>query len=199
MEETRIGDFSQPLVPKPAAPVVTGETKGRMEAAEQSLESEANEAEAALKPLKSFEEKLKDAGVTKEQAADIIDAVLMKGHWTDTIKVTSRISVKLRTRSARDIRRIQDYLEVHRPVYDTHYTEIQGRMMLAASLEQLGSDKLPFPGKEVKAEEYEKAFQERVNYIENLADPILRLLFLKLWTFDEKIRTVLSEGTIENF
>jgi len=199
MEETRIGDFSQPLVPKPVTKAATGDTKVRMEAAEQSLESEARDAEAALKPLKSYEEKLKEAGVTKDEAADIIDSVLMKGFWSETIKITARISIKLRTRSARDVRRIQDYLEVHRPVYDTHYTEIMGRMTLAASLEQLGTDKLPFPGKDAKNEDYEKAFQERGNYIEGLADPILRLLFLKLWAFDEKIRAVLAEGTIENF
>lgn len=199
MEETRIGDFSKPLVEKPAAASATGDTKVRLEAAEQNLESEANAAEAALKPLKSYEERLKEAGVTKEQAAEIIDAVLMKGYWSESIKITERIKLRLRTRSARDIRRIQDHLEVQRPVYDTHYTEITGRMSLAASLESLGSDKFTFPGKDAKPEEYETAFQARVNYIENLADPILRMLFLKLWTFDEKIRVVLSEGVIENF
>jgi hypothetical protein len=199
MEETRIGDFSKPLVEKPAAAGATGDTKVRLEAAEQNLEAEANTAEAALKPLKSYEERLKEAGVTKEQAAEIIDAVIMKGHWSEPIKITERIKLRLRTRSARDIRRIQDHLEVQRPIYDAHYTEIMGRMSLAASLESLGADKFTFPGKDAKSEEYEAAFQARVNYIENLADPTLRLLFLKLWTFDEKIRVVLSEGVIENF
>lgn len=198
MEETRIGDFSKPLVEKPAAGA-TGDTKARLETAEQSLETEANTAEAALKPLKSYEERLKEAGVTKEQAADIIDAVIMKGYWSEPIKITQRVVLRLRTRSARDTRRIQDHLEVQRPVYEAHYTEVLGRMSLAASLEALGADKFAFPGKESKAEEYEAAFQTRVSYIENLADPILRLLFMKLWTFDEKIRVVLSEGTIENF
>jgi hypothetical protein len=199
MEETRIGDFSKPLVDKPAAAGATGDTKVRLEAAEQSLETEANAAEAALKPIKSFEDKLKEVKVTKEQAADIIDSVLMKGYWSETVPVTSRINLKLRTRSARDVRRIQDYLEVHRPVYDAHYQEIMGRMTLAASLEQFGKDVFSFPGKEAKPEDYEDAFQKRAQYIEGLADPALRLLFMKLWTFDEKIRVVLSEGTIENF
>jgi hypothetical protein len=198
MEETRIGDFSQPLVQKAAA-TATGDTKVRLEAAEQSLETEAQDAEAALKPLKSFEERLKDVSVTKEQAADIIDAVIMKGAWSETFKITSRISVRLRTRSARDTRRIQDYLEAQRPLFDAHYQEILGRMTLAASLEQLGPDKFSFPGKDAKNEDYEEAFQKRAQYVEGLADPVLRLLFMKLWTFDEKIRVVLSEGTVENF
>ena len=195
MEETRIGDFSQPLVkPAPASP-----TKERLESAEKNLDAQAEGAEAALKPLQTYEDKLKEAGVAKEQAAEIIDSVLMKGYWAETVKISQRISVKLRTRSARDTRRIQDHLEVQRPVYDAHYTEILGRMTLAASLEQLGTDRFNFPGKDAKNEDYENAFQERVRYIENLADPVLRLLFLKLWKFDEKIRIVLSEGTIENF
>lgn len=199
MEETRIGDFSTPLIAKPAAANATGDTKVRLEAAEQNLESEANAAEAALKPLKSYEERLKEVKVTKEQAADIIDSVLMKGFWSETVPVTSRINLRLRTRSARDTRRIQDYLEVARPQYDAHYNEILSRMTLAASLEQFGKDVFTFPGKDAKTEEYEEAFHKRSQYIESLADPALRLLFMKLWTFDEKIRVILSEGTIENF
>lgn len=199
MEETQIGDFSKPLIGKPTTASAAGDTKVRLEAAEQNLESEANAAEAALKPLKSYEARLEEVKVTKEQAADIIDAVLMKGYWSETISVTSRINLKLRTRSARDTRRIQDYLEVARPQYDAHYNEILSRMTLAASLEQFGKDVFAFPGKEAKTEDYEEAFQKRSQYIESLADPALRLLFMKLWTFDEKIRVVLSEGTIENF
>lgn len=199
-EEIKIGDFSKPLVEmKPAAQPGESPSKARLETAENSLEAEAQSAEAALKPIKSYEERLKEAGVTKEQAADIIDAVIMKGYWSEPVKVTSRISVTLRTRSARDVRRIQDYLEVQRPVYDNHYSEILGRMMLAASLEKLGKDSFSFPGKDAKDNEYETAFQQRATYIENLADPVLRLLLLKLWAFDEKIRTVLAEGTVENF
>lgn len=199
-EEIKIGDFSKPLVEmKPAAQPGESPSKARLESAESNLEAEAQNAEAALKPIKSYEDRLKEAGVTKDQAAEIIDSVIMKGYWSEPIKVTSRISVTLRTRSARDVRRIQDYLEVQRPVYDVHYNEILSRMTLAASLEKLGKDTFSFPGKDAKDGDYESAFQQRATYIENLADPVLRLLFLKLWTFDEKIRAVLAEGTVENF
>ena len=199
-EEIKIGDFSKPLVEmKPGAQPGESPSKARLESAEHNLEAEAQSAEAALKPIKSYEDRLKEANITKEQAAEIIDAVIMKGFWSEPIKITSRISVVLRTRSARDVRRIQDYLEVQRPVYDTHYNEILSRMTLAASLERLGKDGFTFPGKEAKDADYENAFQQRAAYIENLADPVLRLLFLKLWAFDEKIRAVLAEGTVENF
>ena len=199
-EEIKIGDFSKPLVEmKPGAQPGESPSKARLESAESSLEAEAQNAEAALKPIKSYEDRLKEAGVTKDQAADIIDSVIMKGYWSESIKVTNRISVTLRTRSARDVRRIQNYLEVQRQVYDVHYNEILSRMTLAASLEALGKDLFSFPGKDAKDVDYENAFQQRATYIENLADPVLRLLFLKLWTFDEKIRAVLAEGTVENF
>lgn len=197
MEEVKIGDFSQPIIPKNK--VDASPTKDRLDAAEKNLDAQAESAEAALKPIKAFEEKLKEAGVTKEQAAEIVDAVLMKGFYAEDVPLTKRISVRLRTRSARDTKRIQDYLEAQRPVYDAHYQEILARMTLASTLEKLGKDTLPFPGKDAKPDDYEQAFRARAEYVENLADPVLRLLFQKLWDFDKKIFAVLSEGTIENF
>jgi hypothetical protein len=45
----------------------------------------------------------------------------------------------------------------------------------------------------------EKAFQERVAYVDNMADPTLRILMQRLVKFDRMISAVLEEGSIENF
>lgn len=199
-DDFTIGDFKTPLIPPKAnAPAPQGSpAQERLEGAEQQLEGKAKAAEKELAPLQAYEERLKDLGVTREEAANIIDSVLLKGAYAEDIKLTASVKMRLRTRTAKDIRRIQEYLEVAKPLYDNHYQEILNRMCLAASLERFGADTMAFVGKGAKAEDYEKAFQDRLAYIEALPDPTLRLLFSKLYRFDTKIRVVLEEGAIEN-
>lgn len=193
--EIRIGDFSKPLVEGKK----TGVTEAKLDAAEQRLEAEATQAEKAAAPLKSYEERLKEAGIAKDEAAKIVDDVLMKGSYSEEIPVTKRINVRFRTRLARDTQRIQEFLEVARPQYDNHYSEILGRYCLAASLEAFGHDRFEHPKKDASRETIEKLFQDRLMFCENLADPVLRLLLVKLYKFDNKVRVALEEGAIENF
>lgn len=201
-DDLRIGDFSRPTVdpPKagPAAPA--SPTKDALDKAEARLEEAASKDEEALKPMAAFEEKLKAAGLTKEKAAEIVDAVLLQGYYSETIKITSNIFLKLRTRNARDIKRIQEMLEAQRFTLDSHYTEMWGRLLLAASIESFGKDKFDHPSPRKEAYDVvEKAFIERVNYIDSLPDPALRVLLQKLWKFDNRVSVAIEEGSIENF
>lgn len=202
-DPARIGDFSRPpvdLPKKPAAAVPPSPTKDALEAAEARLDEETSKDEEALKPMASFEEKLKAAGLTREKAAEIVDAVLLKGFYSETIKVTSTVAVRLRTRNARDIRRIQEMLEAQRFTIDAHYSEAWSRLLLAASLEAFGKDTFTHPSpRKDKFEDIEKAFQDRVAYVDALPDPALRVLQAKLWKFDNRVAVALEEGTIENF
>ncbi len=149
--------------------------------------------------MQSYEDRLKEVGVSKEAAAVIIDDVLMKGAHSEDIALTPRIKLRLRTRTARDIRRIQEYLEASNPKFENHYQEILSRMSLASSLESFGKDQFAFPGRNDTNTNIEQAFANRLSYVEALPDPTLRLLFAKLWKFDNKVRVVLEEGAIENF
>lgn len=197
-DDVRIGDFTRPTVdpPKPT----TGQTKEKLEALEIQLDAEASKDEATLKPMASYEEKLKEAGLTREKAAEIIDAVLLKGFYAEDIKVTSKVKVRLRTRNARDTKRAQEILEAQRFTIDAHYSESWSRLLLAASLEQFGDDKFVHPNpRKDSYETTEKAFQERIAYVEGLPDPALRVLFGKLWKFDNRVSVALEEGSIENF
>jgi hypothetical protein len=59
---------------------------------------------------------------------------------------------------------------------------------------------LPHPqGCKVSYEETEKAFQERIAYVDGMSDPAMRVMFIKLAKFDRMISTALEEGSIENF
>jgi len=197
-EEVRIGDFSRPVVP-PKKAAQSSPTADKLTEAETALKTEADETEKKIKPLETYEERLKEVGVTKEQAAFIVDEVLLKGCYSEEISLTSRVSVKFRTRLYRDTQRMQSYLEVSRPTYEAHYSEIVFKYSLAAALEKFGADVFKHPTKASTGDEIEKSFQTRLTYVENLPDITLRLLYTKLGRFDRKIRVCLEEGAIENF
>lgn len=194
-QDTRIGDFSRPLAAKtPASPV-----KEALDDAERALSAEVKSVEAELRPMASYEEKLKEAGITREEAARVIDDVLMRGYYAEDVKITRSIRARFRTRNARDIRRAQDQIELARPTYEAHYQEILSRHLLAASLEQFGNDKLRHPDRRASQDDVEKAFADRLSYVDTLSDPALRLLMTKLVAFDRKVSVVLEEGALESF
>lgn len=191
---TSIGDFSRPLVEQPASP-----TEAALRKAEDQLDEASQRDEAALKPMTSYEDKLKEVGLTKNKASDIIDAVLIKGFYSEDIRITSKVKARFRTRNSRDTRRAQEILESQRISYDTHYNEVLSRLLLASSLEQFGNDKLSHPERKSSQEDIEKQFQERVAYVDSMPDPALRILMTQLAKFDRMVSTALSEGCVENF
>lgn len=194
IDDLRIGDFSKPLTDSPKSP-----TKESLDTIEKKISTDIDKDEAALRPMSSFEDKLKKEGLTREEAADIIDAVLLKGHYAEDVKITSRVKARFRTRTSRDTKRAQEMIEVQRLTYDVHYNEILSRLLLAASLERFGDDVLPHPPRSAKQEELEKAFQARLEYVNTMADPALRILMSKLAKFDRRVAASLEEGSIENF
>lgn len=191
-EELRIGDFSTPVAPQ-------SPTKDALEKAESRLDAEARRDEATLKPMQSYQERLAAVKVSREEAAEIVDSVLLKGHYSKDYAITQTIKARFRTRGARDTRRAQDMLENMRLTISAHYNEMLSRFLLAASLERFGDDKLEHAPRGANNDEHERAFMARLNYVESLSDPALRVLFDKLRIFDVMISTVLEEGTIENF
>jgi len=196
-DDARIGDFTRPVVDPPktgASP-----TKDALDRAEQNLEDSVQKDEATLKPMISYEERLKEIGVTKAKAAEIIDAVLLKGFYAEDVQITKSIKARFRTRNARDTRRAQEQIEAQRLTYDVHYSEMLARLLLASSLERFGDDKLTHVMKGTKNDDVEKAFFNRMSYVESLSDPAMRLLITKLAKFDRMIGIVLEEGAIENF
>lgn len=207
-DDVRIGDFSKPLVsgvpglPSSATtPVLAPKPPAaeRLEGVERQIEADAQRDEAALKPMQSYEERLARLKISREQAAEIIDGVLLKGFWAETVQISKRVTVRLRTRTARDTRRAQERIEMLKLSYEIHYGEMMARYLLAASLEACGNDKFDHPSRLDNEEAIEHAYLQRYRYVETLPDPTLRILFTKLRAFDEKIATVLEEGSIENF
>ena len=193
IDEPRIGDFTQPVVPQRSP------AEEALKAAEKTFDEAAQKDEATLAPMESYEQRLKEIGVSRAKAAQIIDAVLLKGHYAEDIPLTKNVKVRLRTRSARDTKRAQDMLESQRLTYQSHYHELMARYLLAAMIEVVGETKFAHPGRNAKPEEIEEAYRTRLSFVEDMPDPTLRILFSKMTKFDHMIAVVLEEGSIENF
>lgn len=194
--EPRIGDFSQPVVPPPLS---RSPVEDSLKAAERAHDEAAQRDEAALGPMVAYEKRLEKNGISRAKAAEIVDAVLLKGYYAEDITVTKGISVRLRTRAARDTQRAQAMIENLRLTYDKHYHDVMGRYILAASLEKFGADSFAHPQKGTKPDEVEAMYRQRLDYVESLGEPALLLLLQKLAKFDTMIIVVLEEGAIENF
>ena len=109
-DEVRIGDFSKPVGEMLSGGVSSSPVKEKLDAAEKQLDDKATVAEATLRPMQTYEDRLREVGVTREEAARIIDAVLLRGFYSEEIPITKSISLRLRTRTARDTKRIQEEL-----------------------------------------------------------------------------------------
>ena len=202
--ETSIGDFERPIVPAPKAqpkapPKAEGPAPAALDAAEQKIVEEVAETEKVLSPLEAYEAKLKKAGLTVDTARAIFDDLLQKGYWTEEVQFSARTKVRFRSRQYADTERFQEHVEQVRPQYESHYNELLFKYSLAASLEQFGATRFEFPKTSDSAEQIEKLFQRRLEFVMRLPDAMVRLLYAKLGRFDEKVRAVMEEGATENF
>lgn len=205
MDEMRIGDFSKPVVPTaPAAPAKTAApvpAKVPVDPEDAAIGAEVKAIEAELRPMQSYEEQLREIGVSKDEAARIIDAILRKGFWSEEISITKSIKARFRTRNARDRSRAISYIETARPMYEAHVQEMMNKQLLAASLESFADDKfVHLDARTAKAEDIETAFETRFRFVDGvISDPALNLLLRHFHKFDQKIRIVMQEGAVENF
>lgn len=197
-----IGDFSKPLVERaaPSAGQGASPTEAALKSTEARLDSEARRDEEKLQPLQTYADRLKEAGIDQAKAAKIVDEVLLRGYYAEDIQITKSVKMRLRTRTARDTRRVQELLEAENPRFDHHYRESLTRLLLAASLVRFGSEELPHPDRKSSSDDIERMFQARIAYIDSqVSDPALRIMFAKLWKFDQMVTVALEEGAIENF
>ena len=163
-------------------------------------EMRASETESALQsaldaldslPEKTWEQRLKDVECTKEKATQIIDAILTKGFYEETYKLTSKVSVTFKTRSFDHQEKVQQIIERDSPQFMGTVSLIMTKYNLAASLSNLG--KTQFEVNEDGG--YPKAFA----FISKLPYMLYNVLIQKLSKFDRLVLSVMDEGALENF
>ena len=159
VDDLNIGNFAKPVVPAPPA---SAPARVPVDPAEAALGAEAKAVEDELGPMRSYEEQLREIGVTKDEAARIIDAILNVGFWSEEVSITKSIKARFRTRSSKDRSRAIAFIEAARPMYEAHVQEMMNKQLLAASLEAFAKDKFAHvDARTAKAEEVEAAFEAR--------------------------------------
>ena len=155
-------------------------------AREAELEAQLKKAEKA--PEMTYEQKVKEHGLTLPEAMDIVNAMFDNNYYEREYKLTSRYSVLFRTRVTSDQDRILRQIEEQNLQYPVSIAQLLAKYNLAASIQKY--KQLDFS---------DKAFDVRLKFVLSLPETILRLLAQKLAEFDQLVMDVLDDGAIENF
>lgn len=143
-------------------------------------------------PEKTWEQRLKEQGIDKEEAFKIIDAMLSKGFYERTYPLTKKTSVTFRTRSFEHQEIVQRAIENDTPQYMGTVSLLMSKYNLAASLVRMG--KTTFERGE-DGGDYTQAFK----FLSKLPYMVFNALIQKLAKFDRLVLTVMDEGALENF
>jgi len=161
-------------------------------AEEVKTEKKRSRKKKADKPL-TYAERLKTVGVSKEEARKIIDTIAEQGRYVEPIKVSSKLTVDLKTRSAEDIDRVTEVInKLQKDTTVTKLTSEVNKYNLAASLHKYGPD-------HVFDNETDLDFEHTLKFIKRIPAPIYYALCGELAKFDNKVATIMSEGFAENF
>ena len=197
MTKPMIGSYRDPAKAKEEIPKTA--TQGLAEGVQEEIKDSAALADPIAKKAISYEEILAKKDITRAKAHSIVDAMLEKGFYEDTLTVTKNASVTFRTRTHNDYVRYLRALELYNPKFVAEQNELQIRYFLAASL-------VVFKGKTFKhtpangdSDAVSADFEERLTWVTQQPESIINILAAKLSKFDDIIHTVMSEGVVENF
>ena len=180
---------------EPKTKIPAGEAE--QEAADRAQLYEEMAHETA--PVEDYRKFLEEQKISEEKAGEIVDNLFTKGYHVEKYPLTKRLSAELRTREHEDTLRLQTFLEAARPIYMHVMQEITARYNLAASLQRYGDRTFEFPKADDDKDRIEKLFDERLRFVERIADPAFYKLSALLAKFDRMTNAVMREGVAENF
>jgi len=203
-----IGQYTKPGdEPPKAAPRVEKKeeappspAKSVAEGIQEDLEQDVKQAAKGIEKVKQYDEILAENDITVEQAQIVVDDLMTKGYYQETMNVTKTITVDFRTRTHLDYMRYHTALEILNPKYQAEQDEIALRYCLAGSLARFGKVTFDYPNPQTAEEgQAREAFDKRLEWIEKQPERVVALLATKLVKFDAKIGTIMAEGVAENF
>ena len=168
------------------------------EGIQEDLKDSIDNTKTGAERAKTYEQILEERGLTLEKAHAIVDSMLEKGFYEETLSIQLPtkvpITVTFRTRTQGDYIRYLRALEAYSPKFVEEQREIQLRYFLASSI-------IAFKGKTFKAKDTDedKFFDEKLSWIEAQPERIVNLLGAKLNVFDMQVLAALNEGAVENF
>ncbi len=199
-----IGSFKRPTANTPDAVEVAPdivdkrvkvETPARAmaEGVQDELKDSLDRTKATTEKAKTYDEILSEHDIPLSKAHAVVDAMLEKGYYEETVKVTNTTTATFRTRLHADYIRYLRALETYNPKYVEEQQELQIRFFLAASIVAFKGMVLP------KKEDAEAYFDSKLEWIGKQPEAVIRLLATKLSIFDRQIAIIMSEGVVENF
>lgn len=171
---------------------VESPSRSLTEGVQEDLKSSIDRTKDAAEKAKTYSEILSERDIPLSKAHAIVDAMLEKGFYDETLEVTKAITVTFRTRTQADYIRYLRALEVYNPKFVEEQQEIQIRYFLAASL-------VAFKGHVFTHTDAEKLYELKLAWLEKQPERLVSLLASKLNKFDQRIQVVMSEGVVENF
>lgn len=190
-------EVALPNAPAPSSPPTP--SKDLRDHIERGLEKDVTDAAPVAERALTFEEILKEEGMTLEEARRIQDELLVNDTYQETFNLTERVTVTFSTRYYQDIVRYHQQLERYQPKYVTERDEITLRYFLAASLVAFRGQSFNRPHPVREPAEAQQAFDERHDFICGLPEPTVNRLNELLFKFDRKVRIALSDGAVEFF
>ncbi len=187
-----------PSLPTPAAPPPPAPVEPAPKAAPVSKDDSSPQVQTT--PAEQWQQALKNANITEEQAYEIVDAIIHKGYWEKEYSLwNGRVKVVFRTRDAQHVFRVQAALEklVDRTQFSVGQTIF--RTNIAGSLAKYQSQALPHPEVKATGNEVEDSFRVRYEFVGKLPGPVFDQMCIAMGNFDAIVTAAASNGAAQGF
>jgi len=138
-----------------------------------------------------YVEGLAQHNISVEEAAEIVDAMVSEFSYSETVTLTKRVDVVLRTRTPKVNKWFNEVVTKVPPQNDGVFFSLLASVNLAASMVQYGD--------RVFENESKEGFNNALDFVNRLPQPVFSVLTERLSKFDAKMAAVLKEGYAENF
>lgn len=149
----------------------------------------------------TWEERVKAAGLSEDQAHLILTEILTKGYFERTFTVYGRVPVVLRTRDAYARRRLLEIYDQYRIADPNVQRELYLRVALAGSIVKFANVTYAHVDlNERDPAKVDEAFTARLHAVDRLPDPVLEeTLYPLVSRFDAWVYAALSNGAPSGF
>lgn len=148
----------------------------------------------------TWEDRIKEAGLTVNQATEILDALLERGYYEKEFRLYGgRRQLVLRSRDHYCRQRLTQALDQLITNDPRVHLQTQMRMLLAGSLVQFGKKTLVHAAVDADIDAKNTAFNDRLKFIDTIGEPFLDVLYESLSKFDAWVYAALSNGAPSNF
>lgn len=146
-------------------------------------------------PMERWRDAISAAELSEEEADKILDSVLSTGYYEKSYKIfRGKLAVTLRSRDSASLQRVSDALDSVRTNDIRVHTQTMNRYNLAASLVRYQDRQFKHPSAASDLMEKDRAFSERLAFVDSIPAAILLQLYSLLGKFDGAVFAALSEG-----